>query len=47
MKERFGDDVRFIPYNQKRPFLQRFGVRLMEETLTGIEERAQFARFGL
>jgi len=47
MKERFGDDVRFIPYNRKRPFLQRFGVQVVEETLAGIEERAQFARFGL
>ena len=47
MKERFGNDVRFIPYNQKHPFLQRFGVRLMEETMAGVEERVQFARFGL
>ncbi|MBV1868922.1 MAG: S49 family peptidase [Marinosulfonomonas sp.] len=47
MKERLGDDVRFIPYNRKLPFLRRFGVQVMDEALTGIEERAQFARFGL
>ncbi|MEL0437220.1 S49 family peptidase [Phycobacter sp. K97] len=47
LKERYGDKVRIRRYGMKRPFLSRFGVRLAQDALGGIEERAQFARFGL
>lgn len=47
MKERFGDKVRLIPYTQKKPFWQRFSAQVVDDAMYGIEERAQFARFGL
>lgn len=47
MKDRFGDKVRFRRYGARKPLLLRFGARAAQETLAGIEERAQFARFGL
>ncbi|MDA5093350.1 S49 family peptidase [Aliiroseovarius sp. KMU-50] len=47
MKERFGDKVRFRVYDAKRGLLSRVGLSLMNDTLTQIEERAEFARFGL
>lgn len=47
MQQRFGDKVRFARYGVKRSILQRFGARMMNDTLDGIEERAHFARFGL
>ena len=47
MKERFGEKVRFRRYEIRRPFLQRFGAGLAQDALTGIEERAEFARFGV
>ena len=47
MKERFGDKVRLVPYSQKRPFLTRFGAQIIEETIYGLDEQAQFARYGL
>jgi signal peptide peptidase SppA len=47
MKERFGDKVRLIPYTQKKPFWQRFSAQIVDEAMYGVEERAQFARFGL
>lgn len=47
MKERFGDKVKFRRYEQRRPFLSRFGAKLTSDALGVIEERAEFARFGL
>jgi len=47
MKERFGDKVQYRRYGVRRSFLSRFGLRLANEALSEIEERAQFARFGL
>ncbi|HSG54840.1 MAG TPA: S49 family peptidase [Paracoccaceae bacterium] len=47
MKARFGDKVSFRRYEQRRPFFQRFGLSLAQDALAGIEERAQYARFGL
>ncbi|MFK7876892.1 MAG: S49 family peptidase [Paracoccaceae bacterium] len=47
MKERFGDKVKFRRYAIKRPFLQRFGAKMMDDALISIEERAAFAQFGL
>jgi len=47
MIERFGDEVRFKRYGQRRPLLSRFGAELAQDALGGIQERAAFARFGL
>lgn len=47
MKERFGDKVRFRPYEIRRPFFRRFGASLVEDAVAGLEERAAYARFGL
>jgi serine protease SohB len=47
MKERFGDKVKFRNYDVKRNFLQRFGTSIVHDAFSSIEERAQFARFGL
>ena len=47
MKERFGDKVKFRRYGPRKALLQRFGVALAQDALSSIEERAEFARFGL
>jgi serine protease SohB len=47
MKDRFGDKVKFRRYEQRRPFLARFGAKLTGDALSVIEERAEFARYGL
>ena len=47
MKDRFGDKVRFRSYDVKRNILTRLGTSMVQDAFTGIEERAQFARFGL
>ncbi|KPN64592.1 multidrug transporter [Aliiroseovarius crassostreae] len=47
MKARFGDKVRFRVYGVRRGILSRFGLRLMNDAITQIEERAEYARFGL
>ncbi len=47
MKERFGKKTRFVTYKQRRPFLSRFGASVVADALSGIEDRAAFARFGL
>ena len=44
---RFGDKVKLRRYGVKKPFLSRFGLQLAQDALAGIEERAEFARFGL
>jgi signal peptide peptidase SppA len=47
MKDRFGDKVQFRRLEQKKPFLPRVGIQAMQGALGEIEERAEFARFGL
>lgn len=47
MKARFGDKVKFRRYGQRRSFLSRIGASLMGDALASIEERAEFARYGL
>ena len=47
MKDRFGDKVRFRRYGPKRGLFARFGARAVSEALSGFEERAAYARFGL
>ncbi len=47
MKKRYGDKVRFVVHQQKKPLLGRLGSRLTGDALAEIEDRAAFARFGL
>lgn len=47
LMERFGKKVKLRRYGARRGLLGRFGARVMDDALHGIEERAQFARFGL
>ncbi len=47
MQERFGEDVRFRRYGLKRPIWSRFGSQVALDALSAVEERAEFARFGL
>jgi serine protease SohB len=47
MKEKFGDKVRFRVYGPRRGLLSRIGMRLVSDTIMTIEERAEYARFGL
>ncbi|MDJ0822548.1 MAG: S49 family peptidase [Paracoccaceae bacterium] len=47
MKERFGDKVKFRRYEQRRPLLPRLGAQMASDALVQIEERAEYARFGL
>lgn len=47
LKEKFGKDVRFRRYEIRRPVWQRFGAQVAQDALSGIEERAEYARFGL
>ncbi|AUQ75677.1 S49 family peptidase [Phaeobacter piscinae] len=47
MQARFGRKVRFRRYGIKKPLLGRIGVQIAQDALSGIEERAEYARFGL
>jgi serine protease SohB len=47
MKELFGDKVRFAVFGPRRSLFQRFGVRLIDDAISSIEERALWARYGL
>ncbi|MFS4581986.1 S49 family peptidase [Phaeobacter sp. C3_T13_0] len=47
MQARFGDKVRFRRFGIKKPLLGRIGVQIAQDALSGIEERAEYARFGL
>ena len=47
MKEVFGDKVAFKVYQQKRPFLARFGAQIAGDAMAELEDRAAFARFGV
>lgn len=47
MKTRFGDKVRFKRFEQRKPLLPRLGAQVVQGTLGEIEERADYARFGL
>lgn len=47
LKERFGEKVKFRRYGVKRSVFQRFGMNVAQDALAGLEERAEFARFGL
>ena len=47
LKERFGKKVKFRVYDQRKSLLSRIGASAVGGLAHQIEERAQFARFGL
>ncbi len=47
LKELYGDKVRFARYERRRGLFQRFGANMAQDALAAIEERADYARFGL
>ena len=47
LKELYGDKVRFARYGRRRNLLQRFGATLTEDAMAAVEERANYARYGL
>ena len=47
LKALYGDDVHLMRYGKKRGLLSRFGAQIADDALGAIEERAEFARFGL
>jgi serine protease SohB len=47
MKDRYGDKVQFKRFAQKRPLFPRFGAQMAQGVMSEIEERADFARFGV
>jgi len=47
MKEMFGDKVRFNVQGQRRSIFQRLGFGVAADVLGGIEDRAEWAKYGL
>ena len=47
LKELYGDKVKLIRHVRKKPLFPRLGAQIVEDGLTAIEERAEYARFGL
>lgn len=47
MKARFGDKVQFRRYGQKRGLMSRIGAQIVGDAFASVEERAEFARYGL
>ncbi len=47
LKALYGDKVRIAPYGIRRGFLQRITGRILDDTLTQLEERSLWARYGL
>ena len=47
LKELYGEKVRFANYGRKRGLLQRFGASVAQDAIAAVEERADYARFGL
>jgi serine protease SohB len=47
LKERYGKDVKLVPYGRRKSLLSRFGAAMASDALAAIEERAAYARFGL
>jgi serine protease SohB len=47
LKEVYGDKVRLLRYGRRRGLLSRFGLHLAQDAMTAVEDRAQYARFGL
>ena len=47
LKELYGEKVKFMRYGRKKSLLSRFGAQVATGGLGALEERAEFARYGL
>lgn len=47
LKELYGDKVKLANYGRRRGLLSRFGATLAQDAIAAVEERADYARFGL
>ncbi|MCL4117379.1 UNVERIFIED_CONTAM: hypothetical protein GTU68_058690 [Idotea baltica] len=47
MKQRFGEDVKFIPHGKKKSLLGRFGINAASNIASSIEDQALWSKFGL
>lgn len=47
LEERFGEKVKLRRYGTKKGLLSRFSAQVIGDAMHSVEERAQFARFGL
>ncbi len=47
LKAIYGDKVRLTPYGVKRSIFQKISGRIIDDTVTGIEDRALWSRYGL
>ena len=47
LKELYGEKVRTRHYGRRRSLVSRFGMSLSQDALVALEERADYARFGL
>jgi len=47
MKDKYGDKTQFRVYGKRKSMASRLGLRVAEDALNVIEERAAFAQFGL
>ncbi len=47
LKALYGDKVRLVPYGMKKGLFQRFGARVVGDTIAGLEDRALWAQYGL
>lgn len=47
LKDRYGEKVRFKVYGPKRSVFQRFGSRIIGDTMDQLDEKALWAQFGL
>ncbi len=47
LQEFYGKKVKLTHYGPRRGFLRRFGANIAQDALGAIEERAEYARFGL
>jgi len=43
----YGKDVKLLRYGRKKGLLSRFGASMAEDALGAVEDRAEFARFGI
>lgn len=47
MQEKFGKKVKLVPYTMKRPLMSRLGAQAVQDAIYGLDERAEYARFGI
>ena len=47
MKQIYGDKTKFYVQEKKKGFISRFGIKIANETIGGIENHANWSKFGL